>query len=70
MTDQRCVRSILAQLDHAELLAMRENIQAAARIEGGPPARRMPESLCAEIETLIELLEQLVVEAQIEGNNH
>jgi hypothetical protein len=47
----------LSGLDPDEILATRENLEAAVRISDGPEARRIPESLCFEIEQLLYLLE-------------
>jgi hypothetical protein len=47
----------LSGLDPDEILATRENLEAALRISGGPEARRVPESLCSEIAQLLYLLE-------------
>lgn len=46
-------------LDADEILAVRENLQAAARLADGPPARRVPESMCDEIDQLLQILELL-----------
>lgn len=47
----------LLQLDPDEVLAVRENLEASIYIDGGPPSRRVPETLCVEIEKLIKLME-------------
>lgn len=50
----------LSGLDPDEILATRENLESASRIEIGPEARRIPESLCTEIAQLLYLLELAV----------
>ena len=54
----------LIQLDADEILAVRENLQSASRLSDGPPARRIPEGLCSEIDQLLRLLEEEVRRAQ------
>lgn len=48
---------MIALLDPDELLAIRENLHAARNTSDGPPARVVPESLCQELETLLQLVE-------------
>ncbi len=50
----------LSGLDPDEIFATRENLEAAIRVIGGPASRRLPESLCVEIEQLLYLLELAV----------
>ena len=50
----------LSGLDPDEILATRENLEAALRITEGPKARRVPESLCDEVSQLLYLLELAV----------
>jgi hypothetical protein len=47
----------LIGLDPDEIFATRENLEAAIRVPDGPASRRIPESLCVEIEQLLYLLE-------------
>lgn len=49
--------TMMALLDPDELLAIRENLHAARSTADGPPARVVPESLCQEVETLLQLVE-------------
>lgn len=56
MTENGSGRSVLSQLDADELLAMRENLQAAAQLDYGPPGRRVPVSLCIEMEKVLQLM--------------
>ncbi|MEE4317750.1 MAG: hypothetical protein V2I74_12300 [Erythrobacter sp.] len=44
-------------LDPDEILATRENLEAAIKVSDGPASRRIPESLCVEIEQLLHLIE-------------
>jgi hypothetical protein len=50
-------RDFLSGLDANEILAVRENLESATRLDGGPCARRIPESMCVEIDQLLYLLE-------------
>lgn len=50
----------LAGLNADEVFAVRENLEAAARLADGPSARRIPEAMCVEIEQLLRLLELAV----------
>jgi hypothetical protein len=59
MTDE-----FLSGLDADEIFATRENLEAAIRISEGPAARRIPESLCIEIDQLLYLLELAVRQKQ------
>ena len=47
----------IVQLDPDEVLALRENLEAAISLYDGPHARRVPETLCAEIDQLLRLVE-------------
>lgn len=46
-----------ADFDPAELLAVRENLESCRRLSEGPPSRVVPETLCAELEKILRLLE-------------
>ena len=61
-------QEILSGLDADEILAVRENLEAALRIAGGPPARRIPETMCKEIQQLLYLLELAVRRQQEVGS--
>lgn len=50
----------LSGLDPDEIFATRENLEAAMRVNEGPVSRRIPESLCIEIDKLLYLLELAV----------
>lgn len=50
----------LAGLDADVLLAVRENMEAAPRLADGPSARRIPETMCLEIEQVLRLRELTV----------
>lgn len=50
----------LSGLDPDEIFATRDNLEAAVRENYGPASRRLPESLCVEIEKLLYLLELAV----------
>lgn len=50
-------REILSGLDPDEVFAVRDNLEAALKLSSGPPARRIPESMCIEISQLLYLLE-------------
>ena len=39
-----------------ELLALLENLRGCASLRDGPPARRVPEAMCSEMEDLLERL--------------
>ncbi|MGB3470865.1 MAG: hypothetical protein WBA51_08595 [Erythrobacter sp.] len=57
MTRQSPHFNAVLQLDADEVLALRENLQAAITYYDGPPARKVPETLCAEIDQLLRLIE-------------
>ena len=57
MGDRLADSSAIAQLDPDEVLALRENLEAAIFLYDGPRARRVPETLCAEIDQLLRLIE-------------
>lgn len=62
--------SALHQLDADEVLAIRGNLQSARSVADGPPRRCLPESLCLEIETLLELLElEMRLQEQSDSEN-
>ncbi len=54
------IPEFLSGLDPDEILATRENLEAARRVHDGPVARRLPESLCEEIDRLLYLVELAV----------
>ena len=51
---------ILIGLDADEIFAARDNLEAALKLKDGPPARRIPETMCVEISQLLYLLELAV----------
>lgn len=57
----------LLQLDADELLAMRENLESCLPIESGPKARRVPETLCEEIQTLLLVVEGSLRDMDLNG---
>lgn len=59
----------LSGLDATEITAVRENLEAAIRISEGPAARRIPETMCAEIDQLLYLLELAVRRNQEVGDS-
>lgn len=53
--------SYLVGLDADEIAATRENLQSSAMlVDGGPPGRRVPQSLCTEIEKSLHYFELAV----------
>lgn len=52
--------AFLSGLDPDEIVEIRENLDAAIRENLGPASRRLPESLCVEIEQLLYQLELAV----------
>ncbi|MEP2735457.1 MAG: hypothetical protein ABJP34_04090 [Erythrobacter sp.] len=59
----------LSGLDADEILAVRENMEAAVRLKGGPDARRIPERLCGEVEQLLYFLELAVRQSKEVGTS-
>ena len=57
MRENRAAGSAIVQLDADEILALRENLEASIALYDGPPGRRVPESLCAELDQLLHLVE-------------
>lgn len=57
MTEEHHKSTAFLRLDPDEVLAVRENLEASIRIGDGPPGRRVPETLCAEIGNLLRLIE-------------